>query len=139
MQHEITKAIPLLDGEGNLTEPGYARSLLPVYRRADIKASKLRIKEWDYYLVNNGRFALALTVDDNAYMGLDSISLLDFQEGWEITRSPMSFMPLGKLKMPESSERGDVFHGGKNYSITKIQRQERGIVFVTIKKTDLCE
>ena len=122
MQHEITKAIPLLDGEGNLTEPGYARSLLPVYRRADIKASKLRIKEWDYYLVNNGRFALALTVDDNGYMGLDSISLLDFQEGWEITRSPMSFMPLGKLKMPESSERGDVFHGGKNYSISFINK-----------------
>ena len=122
MQHEITKAIPLLDGEGNLTEPGYARSLLPVYRRGDIKASKLRIKEWDYYLVNNGRFALALTVDDNGYMGLDSISLLDFQEGWEITRSPMSFMPLGKLKMPESSERGDVFHGGKNYSISFINK-----------------
>lgn len=30
-------------------------------------------------------------------------------------------------------------YDGKNYSITKIQRQERGIVFVTIKKTDLCE
>ena len=38
MQHEITRAIPLLDSEGNLTEPGYAKKLLPVYRRADIKA-----------------------------------------------------------------------------------------------------
>ena len=95
MQHEITRAIPLLDSEGNLTEPGYAKKLLPVYRRADIKAGKMRIKEWDYYLVNNGRFALALTVDDNGYMGLDSISLLDFENGWEITASPMSFMPLG--------------------------------------------
>ena len=36
MQHEITRAIPLLDSEGNLTEPGYAKRLLPVYRRADI-------------------------------------------------------------------------------------------------------
>ena len=44
MQHEITKVIPLLDSQGNLTEPGFARKLLPVYRRADIKASKLRIK-----------------------------------------------------------------------------------------------
>lgn len=122
MQHEITRAIPLLDKDGNLTEPGYARSLLPVYRRADIKVSKLRIKEWDYYLVNNGRFALALTVDDNGYMGLDSISLLNFEEGWEITKSPMNFMPLGKLKMPESSAQGDVFHGGKNYSISFINR-----------------
>ena len=122
MQHEITKAIPLLDGEGNLTEPGYAKSLLPIYRRGDIKASRLRIKEWDYYLINNGRFALALTVDDNGYMGLDSVSLLDFQEGWEITKSPMSFMPLGKLRMPETSAVGDVFHAGKNYSISFVNK-----------------
>ena len=100
MQHEITKAIPLLDSQGNLTEPGFARKLLPQYRRADIKASRLRIKEWDYYLINNGRFALALTVDDNGYMGLDSISLLNLEEGWEHTNSPMSFMPLGKLHLP---------------------------------------
>ena len=122
MEHEITRTLPLLDARGDLTEPGYARRLLPIYRRGDIKASKLRIKEWDYYLINNGRFALALTVDDNGYMGLDSISLLDFQEGWEITKSPMSFMPLGKLKMPETSARGDVFHSGKNHSISFVNK-----------------
>lgn len=118
MQHEITERIPLLDGSGNLTQPGYAKKLLPVYRRADIKAGRLRIKEWDYYLINNGRFALALTVDDNGYMGLDSISLLDFENGWEITNSPMSFMPLGKLRMPETSAAGDVSHGGKKHLIS---------------------
>ena len=47
MQHEILSEIPLLDKNGNLTEPGFAKKLLPVYRRADIKASPLRIKEWD--------------------------------------------------------------------------------------------
>ena len=117
-QHEITKRIPLLNAEGNLTEPGFARSLLPVYRRADVKAGKLRLKEWDYYLVNNGRFALALTVADNGYMGMDSISLLDFEEGWEITTSPMSLLPLGKIGLPESSLRGDTRHGGKGYALS---------------------
>lgn len=116
-QHEITREIPLLDASGNLTEPGYAKKLLPVYRRADIKAGAMRIKEWDYYLINNGRFALALTVDDNGYMGLDSISLLNFEEGWEITTSPMCLMPLGKRKMPETSKIGDASGVGKNYSI----------------------
>ena len=94
-QHEITRSIPLLDASGNLTEPGYARRLLPEYRRSAIRAGKLRIKEWDYYLINNGRFALALTVADNGYMGMDSVSLLDFEEGWEITKSPMSVLPGG--------------------------------------------
>jgi len=118
MQHEITRAIPLLNDAGNLTEPGYAKKLLPVYRRKDIKASALRIKEWDYYCVNNGRFALCLTIADNGYMGLDSISLLDFEAGWEITNSPMSVMTLGKVGLPESSAVGNVCHGNKKYSIS---------------------
>ena len=59
MQHEILSARPLLDKAGNLAEPGFAKKLLPIYRRAQVKASPLRLKEWDYYLVNNGRFALA--------------------------------------------------------------------------------
>ena len=92
MQHEITERRPLLDASGNLTEPGYAKTLLPIYRRSDIKAGKMRIKEWDYYLVANDHYAVALTIDDNGYMGLDSISLLNLDEGWEITKSPMSFM-----------------------------------------------
>ena len=37
MQHEITSAIPLLDESGALTQPGYAKKLLPIYRRQDIK------------------------------------------------------------------------------------------------------
>ena len=117
-QHEITKKIPLLDEKGNLTEPGFAKKLLPVYRRADIKAGALRIKEWDYYLINNGRFALALTIDDNGYMGLDSISLLNFEEGWEITTSPMCFMPLGSRKLPETSAAGDTLAEGKGYKMS---------------------
>ncbi|MDY5595452.1 MAG: DUF2804 domain-containing protein [Oscillospiraceae bacterium] len=116
-QHEITERRPLLDERGNLTEPGYAKRLLPVYRRADIKANPLRVKEWDYYCVNNGRFALALTIADNSYMGLDSISLLNLEEGWEITKSPMLAFPMGKVGLPETSERGDVQSGGKKYNI----------------------
>ena len=45
IQHEITERIRLLDAAGNLTAAGYAKKLLPVYRRADIRAGKLRIKE----------------------------------------------------------------------------------------------
>lgn len=117
MQNEIISAAPLLDENGNLRQAGFAKRLLPVYRRADIKVSPTRIKEWDYYLVSNGRFAVAFTIDDNGYMGLDSVSLLDFERGINLTKSPMSFMPLGRLSMPESSARGDVRHSGKHHSL----------------------
>ena len=117
MQHEITRRIPLLDENGELSQPGFARRLLPVYSRKQIKAGRLRIKEWDYYLITNGRFGLALTIADNGYMGLDSISFLNFEEGWEQTTSPMRFMPLGKTALPETSEFGDSGISGKNYSL----------------------
>ena len=67
-QHEITTSGPLLGSDGNLLEPGWARSLLPVYRRADIKAGAMRIKEWDYYLITDGHIGLALTIADNSYV-----------------------------------------------------------------------
>jgi len=43
----------------------------------------MRIKEWDYYLIYNDHFGVALTVDDNSYMGLMSISFLDFDKKTE--------------------------------------------------------
>ena len=117
MQHEITTSGPLLDGSGNLREPGYAKRLLPIYRRADIKAPASRIKEWDYYLVANDHFAVALTIDDNGYMGLDSISFLHFDERWERTKSPMRAFPMGKTGLPESSARGTTAISGRGYAL----------------------
>ncbi len=117
MQHEITRSIPLLDEQGNLTEPGYAKRLLPVYRRAQVKGGTTRLKEWDYYLVMGEGFALAVTIADNSYMGLDSISLLDFRAGWQVTRSPMRLLPMGRTGLPETSARGDVAVAGKGYGL----------------------
>lgn len=116
-QHEITAPIPLLDEQGNLTEPGWARKLYPQYDRRYIKASPMRRKEWDYYLVTNGQIALALTIADNGYMGLDSISLLDFHAGWQITKSPMRAMPLGRTALPATSARGISTSSGRGYGL----------------------
>ena len=56
--HEVTKKQLLLDGKGKIAEPGWARSMLWEYRRSQIKAPKFKIKEWDYYLVQNDKFEL---------------------------------------------------------------------------------
>ena len=113
-QHEILRSAPLLNASGDLAEPGWARSLLPVYRRSDIRVRPMRIKEWDYYLITDGHVGLALTIADNGYMGLDSVSFLDFDEGWEQTKSPMRLFPMGKTGLPESSADGasEIARGG---------------------------
>lgn len=116
-QHEIKQRHPLLDENGHLIETGFAKSLILDYDRNAIKANSLRIKEWDYYLIYNDDFAVALTVDDNSYMALDSISLLDFRIPWEHTNSPMKFMTMGKRNFPASSVSGNVLGEGKGYKI----------------------
>lgn len=118
MQHEITTRGPLLTPEGTVREAGYAKSLILDYDRKAIKANKLRIKEWDYYYIGNDHYGVALTVADNGYMGLDSISLLNFDTGWQHTNSPMSIMTLGKLNLPATSEVGDIESGNKKYHIS---------------------
>ena len=112
MQHRIARPGPLLDRHGILREPGWDTKLSFQYSRKDVKAPAFRIKEWDYYLITNGRIGLALTIADNGYMGLDSVSLLDFENAWEQTTSPMRILPMGKTKLPATSEVGCVMASG---------------------------
>jgi len=117
MQKEMLVTGDLLDDKGHLIECGYAKKLIKHYDRKKIKAGKLRIKEWDYYLIYNDKFGVAITIADNSYMGLNSITLLDFSKPSEITKSPMKFMTLGKVGLPASSVVGDVGVKGKGYAI----------------------
>ncbi len=135
-QHEITTAQPLLDEQGNLREAGYAKRMLPIYDRNMIKGGALRIKEWDYYLVMNGQFALALTIADNSYMGLDSISLLDFWENTQVTKSPMHLLPMGNTGMPSSSMEGDSASGGRGYSLLFRREEDKRSLYAHMEHFD---
>lgn len=105
MEHRLSPG-KLLDANGHLQEAGYATSLVREYRRGDIKAPAMRIKEWDYYLIYNDRFGVALTLDDNAYMSMLSASILDFTKPCEKTVSPIGAFPMGKTNLPSSSAGG---------------------------------
>ena len=85
MNKEIKQKGKLLNDKGELTNPGYSTSLIQEYSRNDIKAKKFKIKEWDYYLIYNKDYAIALTIDDNSYMGLMSVSVIDFKNQREKT------------------------------------------------------
>ncbi len=127
MQREITRAIPLLDEKGNLTEAGFARKLLPIYDRTKVKGGVTRLKEWDYYYVGNDQFGVALTIDDNYLYGLDSVSFLWFGDTpWEITKSPMRILPRGTTNLPETSVSGVTKTAGKGYSMKfEVTRKSR--------------
>ena len=117
MQHRITSPGPLHDDRGRLIETGWATSLIKAYDKSRVAAGRLRIKEWDYYCVCTDRFALALTIADNGYMTMDSISLLLFDENRQTTTSRISVPVLSKRILPPSSAAGNVCASGKDYEL----------------------
>ena len=117
VQHRITTPGPLHDEKGRLVETGYATELIKTYDRLRVAANRMRIKEWDYYAVCCDRFAFALTIDHNGYMTMDSISLLDFEENFQVTASKMSVPFLSKRSLPATSERGNIRVSGKGYEM----------------------
>ena len=116
MQHKLSNG-PLLDEKGNLIEAGYAFELARDYQRSQIKGLKSRIKEWDYYFIHDDEYGIALTIDDNSYMGMASISVLDFKNKCENTKSYITWLTFGKVGHPSTSVDGDVKMQSKNYEM----------------------
>lgn len=111
--HEVTEVNPLLNEDGSLREPGWSRWLLQTYNRECIRAPKLRIKEWDYYLVLNEDYAGAFTICDAGYIGLLSVSLLNLKEEWEHTETILTPFPMGRFHLPRTSESGNTIYRDK--------------------------
>ena len=120
--HEVTTPQKLLDENGEIKEPGWAKKQVWKYERKAIKAPKFKIKEWDYYLVMGDDFGLAFTISDDGYVGLQSVSLLELGEHpWEHTETILNTFPMGKLHLPESSDNGDVIYKDKRLDMKFIK------------------
>lgn len=106
--HEITAPQKLLDENGNIKEPGFAKKLFWEYSRKDIKAPKWRIKEWDYYYIGTQDFGLCLTISDAGFVSSLNVSLLGFgDKPFQMNDGAIGPLPLGKLKLPATSEKGN--------------------------------
>lgn len=118
VQHRMVQSGALLTLDGRLMEAGYATRLIKQYDRSAVRAAAWRIKEWDYYLIASDHAALALTVADLGYAGMDSLSLMDFDEKTHLTATRMTAFPLGKRGLPPSSAEGVVRAQGARYELT---------------------
>ena len=126
MQRFIDSRHNLLTEKGELSSPGYSTFEAWDYERADIRASSLRIKEWDYYYFGNEKFGVALTIADNSYMGLISASLLDFTDGFQETKSKILPLTHGKLALPPSADAGETSYTSKKVEMSfRVSEGER--------------
>lgn len=122
--HEILTKQPLLNEDGSLRECGWARSQLQIYDRKAVRAPKFRIKEWDYYLVMGQGFGVAFTISDDGYIGLQSVSLLNFEENWEHTETILNVFPMGKFHLPSNAGVGETVYEDKRLQMKFSVKQE---------------
>lgn len=138
MQQQLTEG-KLLEN-GKLAQAGYSTKTLRHYDRKDIKGHKWKIKEWDYYIVTDGKKAVALTVADNSYMSLVSASYLDFEKPCYKTTSEIKFFSFGKLGLPSCPENGNICYKSKRAQFSFEKYPDRRELQCTFKnfwgKTD---
>ncbi len=119
---------PLLNENGELNEAGFSSSLIRKYDRSQIKGLKTRIKEWDYYYLGNKDFGVALTIADNSYMALASISFLNFKTNEQITKSKIKLFSFGKLHLPNTSNEGTTSIKWKGLSMSFEHKNDQRIL-----------
>ena len=128
MQLQLKEEDKLLNEKGELKHAGWAKDVILEYKRSDIKASKFKIKEWDYYCILSENKGVAFTVADNSYIGFVAVTIFDFDKATEITNSVIIPLSMGKFNMPSSSKNGDVKFQNKNLSLNFIPEKESRII-----------
>jgi hypothetical protein len=133
MQKRLPATGPLLDRDGVLSHAGWNTHLSLDYERSAIRASKIRIKEWDYYSILTDTHGVAFTVADNSYMGLIAVTVFDFARALEVSNSIMLPFTMGSLGMPSSSASGDMTFENKQLSLKYLRARESRTIEVNYK------
>ncbi len=123
-QHEVTKPVELLDGDGRLVEEGWARKPYWRYDRSKVAAPAWRLKEWDYYSVisHDRKYGVAFTMSDLGYLGLFSVAWLDLATGKVAQAQDMSMLPLGRTGFSEDSDEECLARASAKCSISFVKK-----------------
>ncbi len=85
----------------------------------------MRRKEWDYFFIRGGTFGLALTLADNAYLGLASITFFDFSLKAYTTKTRLFPWTMGKMGLPETSKEGSISFRKKGLSFAYTYEKDK--------------
>lgn len=117
MQHDLTEQRPLLDEQGLPTQTGLLAKPLPLYRRADVRAKRGRIRERECWFLGNRRFSVLLSVSASGRHTIDAITLVDFEAERAESRTKRRWYSEKNVTIAESAEHGDTSSFGKHHSL----------------------
>jgi hypothetical protein len=108
VQIQFQQPGPVLDEKG-YPIPGFSTKSIRHYDRKAIKASPLRIKEWDFYQITDDNMCLQFTIGHAAYAGQICAMLFDFTKGEKLAEiGTILPLPFGSLHMPSDAEKDHV-------------------------------
>lgn len=105
MQYEITRKTPLLLSDGTLAARGYAKKMNILYNREKIRNLPPRLKEWNFYQIQQGHHVLQITLGHVSYMCSVNATLMDLDTGnkWEFGTMKPLFIPTLDTNPEEKS------------------------------------
>lgn len=108
----------LLHASGEMAVAGYALSGNTIkYNRNKVK-TKLRLKEWDYYHVQNDKYCLQMIIGHVSYIGAVSVNFFSFDGTQKYLAEALLLMPMDSLKMPRSAAEGITTYRNKHLEVT---------------------
>ena len=102
MQKEITSRTDILDDNGHVIQPGWARDDLFNYDRSKIKVGAHRIKEWDFWEVYNNNYRVIMNIFDIGFAGVAQFTFTDFQTKKSVNAGMIKLFTRGSVGNPKS-------------------------------------
>ena len=118
-QNRIYSKTPVLDGNGKLTEPGYAFTNLYEYDRDAITASGAKIKEWDFYQISNDELTVQVTIADISLGGAVTVGFFDRKTGEKGSAMVLNLFTFGKFDLGLKDKKGLTENDWTNHTYIK--------------------
>lgn len=108
-QNEITKKTRLLDKDGQLLNPGYCKRNLYEYNREDISPSIMRLKEWDFYQISDGKVMAQLNFFNISLASCVTFAMVDLKTGKSIDSMSVELFTPYKNRMNKNGDTPNFF------------------------------
>jgi len=101
----LTNASTLLSNKGELVSQTFEKKVTMPFNKQTI-TNKLKIKEWDNYVIQDNNFFVSITVYNLTYLAEVRAIIVDLRNGFVYQNSSREFNPQGKVVVASDFRKG---------------------------------
>lgn len=120
-QIEVKEPIKLLNKDGSLTQPGWARRNIIEYNREDIRASKWTVKEWDFYQIGCKDFIVQLNFFNISLASAATIGYVNLKTGEVVNDMILDLATANKFPVNRNGEEPYTFERKKGKKVLRFE------------------